>query len=75
MSPGEEPGIFKGFCTDGHFTLEETGWMQKSTVTEQIVVENQAWVPLYKYLHHRQRKGGKKQRHVPFMLLNIKADI
>jgi len=61
MSPGEEPGIFKGFCTDGQFTLEETGWMQKSTVTEQIVVENQALVPLYKYLHHRQRKGGKNK--------------
>lgn len=42
MSPGEKPGIFKGFGTDGHFTHEETGWMKKSTVTEQIVVENQS---------------------------------
>ncbi|KAL7872811.1 hypothetical protein AOLI_G00118820 [Acnodon oligacanthus] len=55
LSPGEQPRIFKGLCTDGHFTHEEAGWMQKSTVTQQIMLS----LPL---VWERRHQGRDRER-------------
>ncbi len=70
MSPGEKPRIFKGFGTDGYFTHEETGWMQKSTVTDHIVVENQS---SFKKSTPQTEEKSKNKKHL--VLLNIEVDI